>query len=375
MIYLALYLAVTVAGYFIGVNLKKRNVSLPWIGTVQTIVILCLVFLMGSRIGANDEIVSSLNTIGLVSLAFTLIILLVTIMGYSIARRLMGFDRYGVRHAPQRQAAAGSPAAGIDPESVIRGAEPAGRERAMEEAVPAKAGEAIQGENPGRETEYKGGPVDADPAVEEKKEDAGHGINHLTILIVIFMAIGIAAGYFFLPQSFIAITGTMLTVSLCTLLVFIGIDIGTAGTLAQNFRGAGWRVLVFPFVSMVSMMAASVVAALVLPIGVQDGLCIGSGFAWYSLAPVMLAEYSTRISAISFMHNVFREVLGILLVPTVARRVGYIECICLGGSTSMDVCLPVIERSTNGDVAVYAFINGAVISASVPILVSIFMSL
>lgn len=325
MIYLFLYLAVTIAGYLVGTKLKRRNIRLPWVGPLQTVVIVVLVFLMGSRIGANQEIVSSLDSIGLISLAYTLIILMVTCGAASVARRLLGFDRYGVRSGR-----------GTDGEETLPGS--SARE------APEQAGEAPR-------------------------------VNHLTLLIVAFVGVGILAGYFLLPESFIGLTGNLLTLALCVLLVLIGIDIGTEGTLMRNFRSAGWRVLVFPFVSMIAMIIGSVIASLVLPMSAQDSLCIGSGFAWYSLAPVMLAEYSTRVSAISFMHNVFREVLGMLLVPLVARRVGYIECFSLPGSTSMDVCLPVIERATSGDVAVYSFINGVIVSASVPFLVSLFMNL
>ena len=59
MTYLILYLAVTIAGYFIGTKLKRSGQSLPWVGKTQTVVIVVLVFLMGSRIGANDEIEGS----------------------------------------------------------------------------------------------------------------------------------------------------------------------------------------------------------------------------------------------------------------------------------------------------------------------------
>ena len=189
MTYLALYLAVTIAGYFVGDRLKKAGRALPWTGKLQTFVIVILVFLMGSRIGANQEIVASLDSIGLVSLAYTAIIFMVTCAAYSIARRILGFDRYGVRRAS------------------------------------------------GSEQRQDG------PAFAEEKENESEGparkINHLTILIVAFVAIGIAAGYFVLPEGFMALTGQLLTISLCILLVLIGIDIGTEGTLAQNFKSAG----------------------------------------------------------------------------------------------------------------------------------------
>ena len=78
MSYLFLYLAITVVGYFIGAKLKKKGRQLSWASPLQTVVIVVLVFLMGSRIGANEEIVASLGTIGLVSLAYTVIVLAVT---------------------------------------------------------------------------------------------------------------------------------------------------------------------------------------------------------------------------------------------------------------------------------------------------------
>ena len=89
----------------------------------------------------------------------------------------------------------------------------------------------------------------------------------------------------------------------------------------------------------------------------------------------MLAEYSIEISAISFMHNVMRELLGILLLPVVAKKLGYIESTGLVGAGAMDVCLPIIVRTTSGNMAVYAFITGVVLSFSVPVMVSFMMGL
>lgn len=324
MAYLFLYLAITVAGYFIGAKLSKKQISLPWVGRVQNLVIMFLIFVMGSRIGANEQIVSSLGTIGLIALAYTLIIFAFTTAAFWLVRKLLGFDRFGRRFTKAE-----------------------------------------------RQEMKEGGR----PAFAEKEEAASAGINSLMVKILISVCIGVLAGYTVLPEAFIACTGWLLTVSLCALLLLIGVDIGMSGTLAENFRRASWRILLFPFVSIGAMIIGSVFAAMVLPIGVQDGICVGCGMAWYSLAPVMLAEYSMRVSAISFMHNVFREVLGLVFVPLVAKRVGYIECYGLPGSVAMDVCLPVIERSTSSDVAVYSFICGAICSVSVPITTGIFMSL
>ena len=325
MTYLLLYLAVTVIGYFIGARLKKQNKAWKWVGPLQTLVIIILVFIMGSRIGASEEIVSSLGTIGLISFVFTLVIMFVTVVAFTLVRRLMGFDRYGRR----------------------------GVAKAAAEAAEASESDAKAA---------------ADEAVKPR-------LNSLTIIMVIFVAAGIAAGYLFLPKSFVAVSGTLLTITLCMLLVLVGIDIGTEGTIVTNFKSAGWRVVVFPFVSIGAMIFGSIIASMFLPFSVQDGVCIGSGLGWYSLASAMLIEYSAEVSAISFMHNVIREIIGILLIPTCAKRLGYIECYCLPGASSMDVCLPIVEKATDSSIAVYSFVNGVVLSAAVPVLVSIFMSI
>lgn len=336
MFYLLIYLAVTMVGYIIGAQFRKRGITPSWVGKLMTFVLIILVFLMGSRIGDNEQILASLDTIGLIAFVYTLIIMAFACLFFTIARRLFGFDRYGVRHKGE-----------------------GGLHRHSEEQVQSAA--ATNDETS----------TDADAATETKTAP----INGLTILIVVFVALGILAGYFVLPDSIMVHSGNLLTLALCMLLIFIGMDIGIEGTIAKNFKSAGWRIIAFPFVSILSMIAGSVVAALVLPIGLQDSLCIGSGLGWYSLAPAMLADYSMRVSAISFMHNVFREVLGLISVSIIAKKVGYIESYSCPGCTSMDVTLPVVEKSTSADIAVYSFIHGAILSASVPILVSIFMGI
>ncbi|NBH61178.1 DUF340 domain-containing protein [Anaerotruncus sp. 80] len=75
------------------------------------------------------------------------------------------------------------------------------------------------------------------------------------------------------------------------------------------------------------------------------------------------------VSAVSFMHNVMRELLSMLLIPIVAKNLGFIEAVALPGSSSSDICLPLIVKSTRGGIAVYSFMNGISVSIFVPILV------
>lgn len=170
--------------------------------------------------------------------------------------------------------------------------------------------------------------------------------------------------------------GRAIRLLLCALLVFIGLELGIEGKVLQNIREAGARILSVPATVIVATFTASALCSLFLPISLKECLAIGAGFGWYSLAPSIIMDqgYMTA-GAISFLHNILRELLSILIVPTVARHVGYIECTGLGGATSMDVGLPVVEQSTNGITAVYAFVSGAVLSLLVPVLVPLILAL
>ncbi|MBR2620250.1 MAG: lysine exporter LysO family protein, partial [Firmicutes bacterium] len=312
------------------------NIALKGASVLQTIALVALVFVMGARIGSEDEIVRSLDTIGLKALVITLFILAGTVLAAFVVRKLLGFDKYG--NLKKDKDAKGT---------VVENAE------VCVESCKA------QGEDE----------ILAQP-VEEAKSDK-------TMLLTIFIPVtlGILSGFLFLPDWFIAASGTIIVVGLSILLFFVGIDLGTEGTIVQNFKTAGWRVILFPFVMIIGTYIGSVVAGFVIGISAKDALCVASGFGWYTLAPAMLAEYSIEVSAISFMHNVMRELIGLLLLPIVAKRIGHIESTGLVGAGSMDVCLPIIVRTTSGNMAVYAFIIGVVLSTSVPIMVSFMMGL
>ena len=340
---LILYLSLCVLGYFLGAYLKKRNIVLKGASVLQTIALVALVFVMGARIGSEDEIVRSLDTIGLKALVITLFILAGTVLTAFVVRKLLGFDKYGNLKKAKDAKITHEDAKGTD---------------------------VVEAEVCGESCKAQGEGEILDQPAEEAKSDK-------TMLLTIFIPVtlGILSGFLFLPDWFIAASGTIIVVGLSILLFFVGIDLGTEGTIVQNFKTAGWRVILFPFVMIIGTYIGSVVAGFVIGLSAKDALCVASGFGWYTLAPAMLAEYSIEVSAISFMHNVMRELIGLLLLPIVAKRIGHIESTGLVGAGSMDVCLPIIVRTTSGNMAVYAFIIGVVLSTSVPIMVSFMMGL
>ncbi len=197
----------------------------------------------------------------------------------------------------------------------------------------------------------------------------------MTKNIIISVALGILMGYFFIPESFVVISETILVIGLSIMLLLVGIELGIEGTVVPNFKKVGIRVLVFPFVIIIGTLIGVAISSLFISITLKESLMVASGFGWYTMAPIMIASVSEELGAISFMHNVIREVLGIILVPIVAKKIGHVETTALPGAAAMDVALPIIEKSTSPNIAVYSFVVGVVLSTAVPILVQFFINI
>ncbi|MBK5253505.1 MAG: lysine exporter LysO family protein [Peptostreptococcaceae bacterium] len=317
-----IYLGAAAIGYLIGNRLKKLDRHISWSGKVQTVVIIGLIFTMGLRMGANKQVVENLNSIGLYALIITIITMTCSVVAISLARRLIGLDHYGRKKS--------------------------------------NTGQKIKKQS-------------------KDTEDSGQGYK-MTRLILIFVVVGMSSGYVFVDKLFTNIktfetmSGYTITVGLCILLFFVGIDLSISGTIIQSIKDVGLKVLIFPLAIAVGTLIGTLISLIFVPITAREALAIGAGFGWYTLAPGIIIESGNiTAGAISFMHNIMREMLSILLIPFIASKFGYIEVTGLGGSSNMDVCLPLIEKSTQSDIAVYAIITGVLLSLSTPILVPLFI--
>ena len=323
-----LYLGTCMAFYILAIPLRKFKEKMKWLGPAQTVTVLCLVLTMGLRLGAHDDVVNNLDSYGLYALVITIFTIAFSIVSVSIARRAMGIDQYGLMKNER-----------VDLE--------------MEEEL-----EVIE---------------------EEVAEEEKGGFDRMTLWILLAVALGLALGYFLVrPQfnyeNFERGAGLAITIELLILLVFVGLDLGLAGDVISNIKSVGVRVLVIPLVIEVGTLVGAAICGLFLPISLRESLAIGAGFGWYSLGAGLLMDAGLMTAgAISFMHNVMRELVSIIITPTVAKKIGFVEAVAAPGATGMDVCLPIITRSTSGNIAVYSFVSGFIISMSVPLVVPLFI--
>lgn len=194
-------------------------------------------------------------------------------------------------------------------------------------------------------------------------------------IIFVFVFAGIISGYYILPDFYIDISEPILITGLSVLLFFVGLEMGIEGSAVKMVKRAGYKILLYPLAVILGTLTFSAIASLLLPLTAREAMAVSSGFGWYTLAPVILMDYSTEISAISFMHNVMREFIGLLLIPFVSKYIGFIETASLPGAGAMDVFIPIIEKATSKDIVIYSFVIGVILSTCVPILVPLFVGL
>ena len=344
-----LYLSICVAGYLCAIPLRKYKSKLAWFGTAQLVSVLCVVFIMGVRVGSNQQVIRDLGTYGVIALVFTIVVVVCSILAVHLARRIVGLDRYGL--AVSRADAAADDADGSAAEAFAQS------------EINAQAAADVAEAN-------------ADAGAEKSRS-----VDKMTIFILISVTIGILSGYFYFYKNFsfeqiVSASSLGITVILCILLAFVGLDLGLEGQVIANIKKVGIKILVIPLAVAVGTVVGAIICALFLPLAVNESTAIGTGFAWYSLgaAIIMDAGYEAA-GAISFMHNLMRELFAIVFVPIIAKRIGYVEALGIPASVGMDVCLPIVEQSTNGTTTVYSFITGFMLSMSVPFLVPFFLAL
>ena len=121
---------------------------------------------------------------------------------------------------------------------------------------------------------------------------------------------------------------------------------------------------------------ASLLLFRVIPLTWGKALAVSAGFGWYSLSGIILTDLDGPfLGTVALLSNMLRETIALILIPTVARCPLPNIAIGMGGATSMDVTLPVIERSLGPESAPVAMISGALLSAAVPLLVPLFYRL
>ena len=374
---LLIYWAFLAAGYFAGNRMKKAGRDAGAFGALMMLTVYGLCFCMGMRMGVNEQVTSNLGTIGLEALIITFACIAGSILAVFLLRKILGMDRFG----ELSRAKAGQTDAGrMENIQTANGQPDAGPAKNIQTANGHQAPE------PAKNIQTKTGQTGTSgiPADGDGSGSAGTDLRSTVILLSV-VAAGMILGAFVLARRgedflgrFDSGSSLAMIILLCILMTLVGLDMGHSGTVIDSMRKAGLRILLFPLASMIGTMAFGICACLLFGFTMRESAAIPIGFGWYSYAPVVIAGAGSQYivaSAVSFMHNVIREVAGIILIPAASARIGYLEATTIPGIAAMDVCIPIVNRACGPDTVVYSFSIGvvmcAVTSVGVPLIMGV----
>lgn len=308
---LVFYLWLIALGAGIGAK-ALRGIRMVWLSRLQMAVLFMIILSLGIQLGANEEVAESVGIIGLAALISALLAMAGSLLfGYLLRRFLLKLDRFGS----------------------------AGGESGTE------------------------------------ADSGGSADTRLTWVILAAVIVGAFLGRAVLPEAVTRRCAPAVSLGLDVMLFLVGLDLGVQGeSIRSMIRDAGARPLLLPLAVVAGSLSFGALTALVLPFSPRETAAVAAGMGWYSLAPSILAPYSLKLSAIAFLSNIIRELLSILLVPFVARRIGYLESVAIAGATAMDTLLPVILKAADRRITVYAFTSGLVCSLLVPVLVPLMIA-
>lgn len=317
---LALYWSIMLVCYLAASRLRKHAEKFKFVDRLMSLSVYALVLLMGLRMGADEEVTSSLGSIGAQALLVTALTAAGSMLGATAARKLLHIDRH---------------------------AHPAGW---------------------------------TEDTRADTRGSADVSGAKMSLLILLMAALGMLLGHLVVRRvctnlaAFQSRSGDWLVIGLCVMLGLIGFSMGLDGSITRILRGAGLGVLLVPVLAVLGTLLGGVAYAALSPMTLREGLAISAGFGWYTMAPSVISGAGhTMAGAVSFLHNVLREMLGIVLLPVIAGRIGYIEAVTVPGTASTDVCLPIVEQVCNTETVAYSFCTGVLMTVCSAALVPIIM--
>ena len=320
---IALYWGALLIAYYIATRTKNKEKLSRLTLDALNIIMYLLILMMSLRMGANKEIIDSLAEIGIQSLIISFITVACSMLAVTFTRFLLHLDRKGNKKGSVKL--------------------------------------------------YKKG-------IDSESTAASEGLKS-SLVIVLIVAAGMLAGYFLIyrklgvQDDFLQKTDVWMTILLVALIFAVGFSLGLKGNMIASLKKAGVGVILFPAAAIIGTVIGGLIYYLISPMGIRESVAIAYGFGWYTYAPTVIAQAGYPVaSAISFLHNAIRETFGIIAIPFIAAKIGYIESTAVPGVAAWDVCMPIVEQHTNEDTVIYSFATGCMMFITIPVVIPLVLT-
>ncbi|MDO4658132.1 lysine exporter LysO family protein [Kingella sp. (in: b-proteobacteria)] len=172
-----------------------------------------------------------------------------------------------------------------------------------------------------------------------------------------------------MPPDFAA-TGALM------LLIFVvGMQLRGGGVALRQvlLNRRGWQTALLFMLS--CAVSGCLFAGMQPEISWTQGLAMASGYGWYSLSGiVMTSAYGAEWGSVALLNDLLREFFALVVIPLLMRRFPS-AAVGIGGATSLDVTLPVIQQSGGLAVVPMAISFGFIVNIVSPILMVVFSAM
>lgn len=191
-----------------------------------------------------------------------------------------------------------------------------------------------------------------------------------SLVQVICVVLGFVIGHF-LPATYMPPENTM-TIMLMLLILLVGIGLKGSGiTLKEvllNKRGVEMSIIF----TLSVLMGGLIFAVIFTDVSWTKGLALASGFGWYSLSAIVMTDaYGAIWGSVALFNDLIREFFALIFIPVFMRKYPS-AAVGLGGATSLDFTLPIIQQSGGLKVVPLAISFGFIINIVSPVLMVVF---
>ncbi|MDP8078778.1 lysine exporter LysO family protein [Phocoenobacter skyensis] len=193
-----------------------------------------------------------------------------------------------------------------------------------------------------------------------------------SLLLCLTVLLGGFVGFF--SKGIIAFSPHLSVYPLVVMILCVGIQLKNSGIpLKEVF--ANKRGLQLSLVFVLSGAMSGILIAIFCEFSFAKGLMFASGFGWFSLSSTLIGDaLGTVAGSTAFFNDLFRDICCFFTIPFFMRRFPS-TAVGLGGATSFDVNLPLIQKTGGMQVVPMAISFGFIINILVPLFLSFFIGL
>lgn len=200
-----------------------------------------------------------------------------------------------------------------------------------------------------------------------------------SMIILGFFVIGIVVGVCHWMPSMDALGGVsnVSYIVMCALIFVVGFNIGCNKSIIETVKSISPLYMLLPLMTIVGTLAGSAIVAFFLPgRSIADCLAVGSGMGCYSLSSIFITQYKgPELGTVALLANIVRELITLLGAPLLIKCFGKLAPIAVGGATTMDTTLPILNKYLSQEFVIISIFHGFITDFTVPFLVTLFCEL